>query len=280
MEEQAQTTAVNLAEEIARKDQQLERLRLAYMELQQQHQQQQKQQQQQQQQQQQLQHQQVSYYSSTRDNILKTVNHLPTFTGEGEVTVNSFFSSTEYLLSTILDENLKKEAVRIIFYKVIQGQAKDVIINIPEPDNWQLTKETIKLRYRPSIEPHQLYRMIANLKVNSVSELLTEIQNIKYKSDELIIYYKYDHYIDLSNIDSLLVNTIKEMTQGTLLDKIYEERNINDILKILTKRRFEDSCIRSEYRKYRTNRYDNANRNYNRNQNHQNRGQVNFNNNF
>lgn len=76
--------------------------------------------------------------------------------------------------------------------------------------------------------------MIANLKVNNVSELIIEIQNIKYKSDELIIYYKNDHYIDLSNIDSLLVNTIKEMRQRMLLDKIYEETYINDTLKSRT----------------------------------------------
>lgn len=79
-----------------------------------------------------------------RDNIFKMVNHLPTFTGTGEVTINSFFSSIEYLLSTISDENLKKEVVRIIFYKVIQGQAKDIIINIPTPDNWNVIKETLK----------------------------------------------------------------------------------------------------------------------------------------
>ncbi|XP_058980394.1 GATA zinc finger domain-containing protein 4-like [Musca domestica] len=244
MEEQAHIASVNVAEELARKDQQLERLRQAYLELQQQTQE--------------LQQQQrnpVLYdtqSNNAKDNILKTINHLPIFTGTGEVTVNSFFSSTEYLLSTIQDENIKKEAIRTIFYKIIQGQAKDVIINIPTPDNWQLIKETLKLRYRPNVEPHNIYRMIANLKVNSVSELIIELQNLKYKADELIVYYRNDHYIDLSNVDSLLVNTIKEMTQGTLLDKIYEERNINDILKILTRRRFEDTCIRPEYRKFRT----------------------------
>lgn len=255
------------------------------MELQQQIQQQQQQIQQQDQQPQQQNNQ--LYFgetNSTRDNIFKTVNHLPTFTGTGEVTVNSFFSSTEYLLSTIPDENLKKEVIRTIFYKVIQGQAKDVVINLPTPDNWQLIKETLKLRYRPSIEPHHLYKLIANLRVQSVSELIVEIQNIKYKADELIIYYKDDHYIDLSNIDSLLVNTIKEMTQGVLLDKIYEERNINDILRIITRRRFENSCIREEYRKYKINKFQNINRNQNfkgqGNLNHNNYNKNNYNSNY
>lgn len=40
------------------------------------------------------------------------------------------------------------------------------------------------------------------------------------------------------------------MTQGTLLNKMYEKTNINDILKILTIRRFEDGCIRQECRKF------------------------------
>lgn len=243
MEEQPHIASVNVAEELARKDQQLERLRQAYLDLQEQAQQLQ--------QQQQNRVPDDAQLNATRDRIFKMINHMPTFTGTGEVTVNSFFSGTEYLLSTILDENIKKDAVRTIFYKVIQGQAKDVVINIPTPDDWQLIKETLKLRYRPNVEPHQLYRMIANLKVNTVSELIVEIQNIKYKADELTVYYHNDHYIDLSNIDSLLVNTVKEMTQGTLLDKIYEERYINDILRILTIRRFEDTCIRPEYRRFR-----------------------------
>jgi len=55
-----------------------------------------------------------------------------------------------------------------------------------------------------------------------VSELAIEIQNIKYKTDELIVYHKNDNFIDLSNVESLLVNAAKEMSQGTLLDKIYE----------------------------------------------------------
>lgn len=113
------------------------------------------------------------------------------------------------------------------------------------------------------MEPHHLYKIIANLKVHSVSELIIELQNIKYKADELIIYYQDDHYIDLTNIDSLLVNTVKEMTQGVLLDKIYEVDNINDILRILTRRRFEDACIRQEYRKFKNTKYDsNMNQSY------------------
>lgn len=227
--EQAQIPPVDLVEELARRESQLEQIRTAYIELQ----------------------QNQGRDNHTMQNLTKTINYLPTFTGTGDVTVNSFFSSTEYLLSTIDSDVIRREAVRMIFYKTIQGQAKDVIINLPTPDNWQLIKETLKLRYRPSIEPHQIYKLVANLKVNSVSELIVEIQNIKYKSDELSVYYKGEHYIDLSNVDSLLVNTVKEMTQGTLLDKIYEETNINDILKILTRRRFEDTCIRPEYRKFR-----------------------------
>lgn len=267
MEEQSQ---INLVEEVTRKDQQLERLRQAYTELQQQTQQQQ-------QQLQQLQQQQTPpLRNSSRENVLQTINHLPVFTGTGDVTVNSFFCSTEYLLSTIREDNLRREAVKLIFYKTIQGQAKDAVINIPEPDNWTLIKETLKLRYRPNVEPHQIYKMLSNLRVNTVSELITEIQNIKYKADELTVYYHNDHYIDLSNVDSILVNTVKEMTQGILLDKIYDERNINDILKILTRRRFEDSCIREEYKKIKTIKFNNTNSNRNTNY----KTQGNFNNNY
>lgn len=226
-EGQPQVAPVELVEELARREQQLEAMRQAYLEL------------------------RNRAEVNNRDSVIKTINSLPTFTGTGEITVNSFFSNIEYLLSTINNEELRKEAVRTIFYRTIQGPAKDAIINVPEPDNWQLIKETLKLRFRPSVEPHHLYKKVANLKVNTVSELMLDIQDIKYKSDELIVYYRGDHYIDLSNMDSLLINTIKEMTQGVLLDKIYNEGNLNNILKIMTSRRFEDGCIRPEYRKFR-----------------------------
>ena len=53
---------------------------------------------------------------------------------------------------------------------------------------------------------------IAKLKVNNVSELMIETQDIKYKSDELTVRYTDDHYIDLSRMDNMLINTTKEMT--------------------------------------------------------------------
>jgi len=44
------------------------------------------------------------------------------------------------------------------------------------------------------------------------------------------------------------------MSQGTLLDKIYEVRDLNTILKLMMQRRYENSCIRYQYRKVRPNR--------------------------
>lgn len=255
---QQEMASVNLVEELARREQQLEQLRNAYIELQ----------------------QQTTPNASQVDRIFKNISHLPIFTGTNDITINSFMSSVEYLLSTVDSDELKKEATRAIFYRNIQGEAKNTVINIQQPDNWYMIKKVLKLRYRPDTEPHQIYRRISNLKVNTVSELSIEIQNIKYKSDELIVYYRDDHCIDLSNIDSLLVNTTKEMTQGTLLDKIYDERDLGQIIDIMTRRRFEDSCIRPEFKKFRKEerpaKYYNPNNNNNKNQNYngQYKGQV------
>ncbi|XP_053968564.1 putative uncharacterized protein DDB_G0282133 [Anastrepha ludens] len=198
---------------------------------------------------------QTSNTNAAQGRLYKTINHLATFTGTGDISINSFFSSVEYLLQSIQDPELKRKATRTIFYRTIQGEAKDAVINVPEPDNWELLKTTLKLRYRPDTKPHQIYRRICDLRVNTVSELAVEIQNIKYKTDELMVYHKNDNFIiDLSNVESLLVNTVKEMTQGTLLDKIYEEKELGAILKIMMLRRYENSCIRYQYRKVKTNR--------------------------
>ncbi|KAI8115841.1 hypothetical protein CVS40_12008 [Lucilia cuprina] len=64
------------------------------------------------------------------DRILKNVSYLPVFTGVGDITINSFLSSAEYLLSTIGEESLKKEAIKAIYYRNIQGEAKNVVINV------------------------------------------------------------------------------------------------------------------------------------------------------
>ena len=115
-----------------------------------------------------------------------------------------------------------------------------------------------------------------------MSELAIEIQKLKYKSEELRVYYGDQHCIDLSNIDSLLINTVKERVQGTLLDKIYDERNLGNIIVAMNKRRFEDTCIRSEFRKY--NKIPTVNNGKsqnvsNSNQNNFRQGGSNFNNN-
>ncbi|GBP14023.1 hypothetical protein EVAR_100847_1 [Eumeta japonica] len=201
---------INLTEELAHKDQQLERLRAAYMEP------------------------RPNTTTATNANAasttaaiptiqpigqnLQNVSYLPVFTGVGDITINLFLSSVEYLLSSITEEGLMKEATKAIFYRNIQGEAKNVVINIQQPDNWAIIKKTLRLRYRPDTEPHQIYRKINEIRVN-VSELAIELQNIKYKNDELSIYYQDDQYIDLTNVNSLLVNVAKEITQGILLDK-------------------------------------------------------------
>lgn len=250
--EQAHIPPVELVEELARRERQLEQLQSAYLE---------------------LQNNQIPNNQGT-DTIFKNVSQLPVFTGTNEITINSFISSSEYFLSTINRDDLKKEAIKAIFYRNIQGEAKNTVINIQQPDNWELIKKVLKLRYRPDTEPHHIYKRINNLRVNNVSELAIEIQNIKYKSDELINYYSGDHCIDLTNIDSLLVNTTKEMTQGTLLDKIYDERDLGNIMDIMTRRRFEDSCIRPEYRKNTTFRQNRTQNGPNHNQ------RTNYNSNF
>jgi len=139
----------DLLGQLAIREQQLEQLRQAYVQL-----------------------QTNNTSTAQQGRLFKTINHLATFTGTGDISINSFFSSVEYLLLSIQDPELKREATRTIFYRTIQGQAKDVVINVPEPDNWELIKTTLKLRYRPDTEPHQLYRRICER---------TSCGNTKYK---------------------------------------------------------------------------------------------------
>lgn len=202
-----------------------------------------------------------------REKVLKEVRYMSTFTGKGEVTINSCICNVEYYLGGVTDESLKKLMVRIIFYEKIQGEAKNVVINTPQPDNWDAIKGTLKLRYKPDTEPTEIYRRITGLKVNNVSELAIEIQNIKYKTDELITYYGSNSFIDLSNVESILVNTTKEMCQGVLLDKIYNEKSLNNIVMIMRTRNFEDECIRPEFRRNKNNFEKEVKKLFNRNKN-------------
>lgn len=59
----------------------------------------------------------------------------------------------QYYLSRIINDELRKIAVRTIFHEKIQGEAQDAVINIPESNNWELIKQQLKLRYRPKIKP-------------------------------------------------------------------------------------------------------------------------------
>lgn len=183
--------------------------------------------------------------------IGRTVQYMSTFTGKGDISINSFISNVEYQLSTLENEESKKIMTRAIYYEKIQGEAKNCIINIPDPSDWDSIKIMLKMRYKPDAEPSEIYKRISNIRANSVSELAIIIQDIKYKSDEVQVYYNDQNFIDLSNVNSLLVNTVKEMTQGILLDKIYNERDLGNIVTIMRQRRYEDSCIREEYRNNR-----------------------------
>lgn len=153
----------------------------------------------------------------------------------------------------------------MIFYEKIQGEAKNSVINVPDPADWEAIKVILKTRYRPDTEPAELFKRINNIKVNTVSELAQIIQELKYNSNEISIYYKDNNYVDLSNVDTMLVNMIKEITQGVLLDKIYEETDLRKIIVLMRERRFEDSCIRHEYKKN-----NNFNKNFSRDKNFRN----------
>uniref|UniRef100_W8B1H4 Uncharacterized protein n=1 Tax=Ceratitis capitata TaxID=7213 RepID=W8B1H4_CERCA len=145
-EEQAQIPPVQLVEELTRREQQLKQMRQAYIELQ----------------------QRQLANDGNLQRIMKNITHLPTFTGTGEVTTNTFMSSVDYLLSTIRDEQTRRKTTRAVYYRVIQGEAKNVIINIPQPDDWNQIKKALKLRYKRDTEPHEIYRKICNLRINSM----------------------------------------------------------------------------------------------------------------
>uniref|UniRef100_A0A1A9ZJV5 Uncharacterized protein n=1 Tax=Glossina pallidipes TaxID=7398 RepID=A0A1A9ZJV5_GLOPL len=88
-------------------------------------------------------------------------------------------------------------------------------------NNWELIKEVPKVRQKPITQQHQIYRGFITLSINSVNELAVEKQNIEYKSNELMVYYKDD----LTNMDSSLNNIIEEETQLEIQSEVQYHRN-------------------------------------------------------
>lgn len=82
--------------------------------------------------------------------------------------------------------------------------------------------------------------------MNSLSELAIRIQNIKFKMDEPIIYHNNTLHMDLPNVELLQVNTVKEMAQGILFDKIYNMTDLSNIVRLMSGR--ESACIRPEWK--------------------------------
>ncbi|CAD7088708.1 unnamed protein product [Hermetia illucens] len=102
-----------------------------------------------------------------RDKIPKEIRYMTGFTGTNEVSLNTFISSTEYCLNSINDEEIRKAATRQIYFEKIQGAAKDAIVNIPAPDDWELIKSNLKLHFKPDMEPADIYRKI-NRRINTI----------------------------------------------------------------------------------------------------------------
>ncbi|CAD7081764.1 unnamed protein product [Hermetia illucens] len=161
---------------------------------------------------------------------------MTSFTGQGVITINEFIAKTEHYISGIGDYATHKAAVRFIYFEKIQGVAKQAIQNIEDVENWQLIKEKLKLRFKPAIESIDIFNQIVNIRINSVSELIDVIVRIKEQSEELIAYHGEEHYINLKCFESVLVNQVKEMTQGVLLDKIIELKTIDSVIEVMQKK--------------------------------------------
>uniref|UniRef100_A0A1A9UD32 Uncharacterized protein n=1 Tax=Glossina austeni TaxID=7395 RepID=A0A1A9UD32_GLOAU len=101
-----------------------------------------------------------------------------------------------YLLSTKDNNELKRKTRTEIFCTGSEEYGN----NYPDscPDNWELIKEVPKVRHKPNTQQHQIYGGFINPSINSVDELAVEKQNIEYKSNEIMVYYKDD----LTNMDS------------------------------------------------------------------------------
>ncbi|XP_037906165.1 uncharacterized protein DDB_G0289975-like [Hermetia illucens] len=214
-----------LQQQLQQKDEQIEQLAAAFEQLRQQ---------------QNAQNQAQIYNGRTK--VLKELKYMSNFSGNGEIKINAFINTMEHYLNGISDFETRRTAIRTIFFDKITGEAKESIINIRETDNWDLIKDKLKLRFRPEMEPAEIFRRIHTIRANTVGELILEIQKLKAKGDELL---------------TLVTNKVKEITQGVLLDKILHENDIDEIIKIMQSRNFADLCIRKEFKKFdKVNKYN------------------------
>ncbi|XP_037911982.1 uncharacterized protein LOC119652113 [Hermetia illucens] len=106
--------------------------------------------------------------AENRHRIMQEIQFMSCFTSSGPVSVNAFIKNMEYYLNSITDPNARKAATRAIYQEKIQGEAKNALMGLPEPDNWDDIKSSLKLRYRPELEPAEIYRQITNLRGDTV----------------------------------------------------------------------------------------------------------------
>lgn len=189
----------------------------------------------------------ISNPASVRERTITEVKHLTPFNGKN-IQVTAFIQAVEYYLNRLEEGPIKKLAVATIFLEKIQGEAKLAVLNINDIEDWQLIKAKLRQQYKPEYMPEELYYKISNIKVHSVSELLEKIYTYKNKAEELRIYYKDTEHIELTGIESLLVNTVKRITQGTLAYAIKKKNTFQEIVDELDCVDFEDNCIKNEYR--------------------------------
>lgn len=208
--------------------------------------------------------------ASVRERTLTEIKYLTPFSGKN-IQVAAFIQAVEYYLNRLEEGPTKKLAVATIFLEKIQGEAKRAVINISDIEDWQIIKTKLKQQYKPEYMPEDLYYKISNIKVHSVSDLLEKLYTYKNKAEELRLYYKDTENIDLTGVESLLVNTVKRITQGTLAYAIKKKNTFQDIVDELDSIDFEDNCIRNEYRIF-----ENKNFNFNKRTQNLNKFKTNF----
>lgn len=71
-------------------------------------------------------------------------------------------------------------------------------MGLPKSDNWDQIKANLNLRRKSDAKTIEIYKLISELGVSTVEKLSLEVQEIKYKCNE--IYYHDYSFIGLNNV--------------------------------------------------------------------------------
>lgn len=191
---------------------------------------------------------QIAAFQISSQNPYTEIKHIPEFDGNCK-TLTQFLSIVETHLEGVA-ANRKTSVWNAIYNIKVTGKAKELILN-NAVTTWEAAKILLTQHFRPILNIKDIIRKINLIKVNTISELCSKIENLICEINSYSVYEENKEQIK-TMLYQTLISKVKELVTSNLSREIKNVFDIHMLKQILyTYIGFDDNL---DLRNYHTNK--------------------------